>query len=145
MNLTQLNLSNCMQRSSFYFSSSARGLMMTNNLLEYNEPYLEPDLTKSFDIRKPGVRNTAPKETYVKVYPNPANSFITIEYNYGNTQSIGSINIVDPTGKLVFSEEHDRPFDQLVLDTRKFSTGSYIIQLALNKLTVCTAKFVISR
>lgn len=134
-----------LQYNNSLISSSARGLMMTNNLLEYNEPYLEPDLTKSFEIRKPGVRNTAPKETYVKVYPNPANNFITIEYNYGNTKLIGSINITDPSGKLVYSEEPDSSFDQIILDTHNFSPGNYVIQLVINKKTVCTAKFVISR
>ena len=134
-----------MNSNSLTVSSSTRAIMLSNNLLTYNEPYLEPDFTKSFEVKKPGVRSAEPKETFVKVYPNPANKFITIEYNYGNTKLIGSINITDPTGKLVYSEEPDRAFDQIILDTHNFSPGNYVIQLVINKKTVCTAKFVISR
>jgi hypothetical protein len=47
-------LNNFMLYSSPGCISSARGLMIANNLLEYNEPYLEPDLTKSMEVRKPG-------------------------------------------------------------------------------------------
>lgn len=145
MNLTQLNLSNCMQRSSFNFSSSASGLMMANNLLEYNEPYLEPDLTKRFEVKKPGVRSTAPKETFVKVYPNPANDFITIEYNTGNDNANGKIEIIDKSGRRVNIMNLTRHFDQIIMDTRYLKPGHYIIKLVLNGKSVCSTKFVISR
>ncbi len=144
MNLTQLNLSNCIQRSSFYFSSSACGLMVSNNLLTYNEPYLEPDLTKSEEVRKPRVKSENPGLAYLKVYPNPAKDFVTIEYNTWNDKTHDVIEVIDESGRKVFSKNLGRQFDQIILDTRNFKSGSYIFRLASGDKYIGSANVIIS-
>lgn len=131
--------------SSPVVSSSARGLMISNNLLEYHEPYLEPDLTKSLEVRKPRVKQVQPEVAYLKVYPNPAKDFITIEYNTGKDKNNGVIEIIEESGRRAYMSKLSRQFDQIIMDTRYLKTGHYIIKLVLNGKSVCSTKFVISR
>lgn len=138
-------LNNFMLYSSLIVSSSARGLLIANNLLEYHEPYLEPDLTKSVEVRKPRVKPVNQENAYLKVYPNPANDFITIEFNTGNDNANGKIEIIDKSGRRVSIMNLTRQFDQIIMDTRYLKPGHYIIKLVLNGKSVCSTKFVISR
>ena len=138
-------LNNFMLYSSPVVSSSARGLLMANNLLEYNEPYLEPDFTKSVEVRKPRVKQVQPEIAYLKVYPNPAHDFITTDYNTGDEKATGLIEIIDESGRRAHMRNLTRQFDQIILDTRYLKPGHYIIKLVLNGKSVCSTKFVISR
>lgn len=138
-------LNNFLLSSSPAVSSSARGMLVANNLLVYQEPYLEPDFTKSTEIRKPRVNSIKPGETLLKVYPNPAHDFITIEYNTGNDKTNGQIEIMDESGRRAYMRNLTRQFDQIIMDTRYLKPGNFIMKLALNGKTVCSTKFVISR
>jgi hypothetical protein len=118
--------------------------MIANNLLEYNEPYLEPDLTKSMEVRKPRVKPVHPEVVYLKVYPNPAHDFITIEYNTGLDEPQGLIEIIDKTGRKVYYRNIGRPFDQVIIDTRNFRTGSYVVKLVSGGQCVGSTGIIIS-
>lgn len=138
-------LNNFMMYSSPVVSSSARGLMIANYLLEYYEPYLEPDLTKNMEVRKPKLKPVNQENAYLKVYPNPAKDFITIEFNTGNDNANGKIEIIEESGRTAHVRNLTRQFDQIILDTRYLKPGNYIIKIVLNGKPVCSTKFVISR
>lgn len=57
-----------MTSPSAYVSSSARGLLVSNNLMQYSEPYLVPDFTKNTEVKK-GRKDQLKFSQYVKVYP----------------------------------------------------------------------------
>jgi ABC-type taurine transport system substrate-binding protein len=81
---------------------------------------------------------------YLKVYPNPAKDFITIEYNTSNDKIQGVIEIIDESGRKVYNKNLGRQFDQIILDTRNFKSGSYIIRLASGDKYIGNANVIIS-
>jgi len=138
-------LNTFMLNSCMTVSSAARSILVANNLLSYQEPYLEPDLSKSSEIRKPRLKPVIPDDALLKVYPNPGRDFITIGYNLGNNNTIGSIEIVDQSGRKLFDKNLGNQFDQIVLDTRDFKPGSYLISLVDGNKSIISTRFVISR
>lgn len=137
-------LNNFLLNSSPVVTATARGMLVANNLLEYNEPYLEPDLTKSTEVRNPRVKPVLPEQTYLKVYPNPAKDFITIEYNTCNDITQGVIEVIDESGRKVFSRDLNHQSDQIILDVRDFKSGSYIVRLASGDKYIGNANVIIS-
>jgi hypothetical protein len=138
------SLNNFLQYSSPVVTATARGILVVNNLLEYNEPYLEPDLTKSMELRKPGVKPINKETAYLKVFPNPAKDFITIEYNTGNDKIQGVIEIINESGRKVYNRNLGRQFDQIILDTRDLKSGSYIFRLTSGDKYIGSANVIIS-
>lgn len=138
-------LNNFLQSSSDVVSASARSILLANNMLDYDEPHLVPDFTKSANFRRPWNNYTIPDETFLKVYPNPAYDFITIEFNYDKDVAFGSFIIVDQVGKVIYIKELYHSFDQITLDTHNFKSGNYIIKLISKRKTVCSEIIVISK
>jgi len=137
-------LSDLSESSSSSVSASVRSMMIANNLMEYNEPYLIPDLTKSIEARKPSLPDNNASET-IKVYPNPGKDFVTLEYSLGDNYTSGLFEIIDQTGKIVKRGNLGRKTDQIVLDTRDLTRGYYYISLITGNNSVASTRFVISK
>lgn len=131
--------------SSPVVSSSARGLMMANNLLEYNEPYLEPDLIKILEVRKPRLKPVNQENAYLKVYPNPAKDFVTIEYNTGNDKTNGVIEIIEESGRRISFSNLTKQFDQIILDISHLNTTNYVVKLMVGDKIAGSSKLVVSK
>jgi hypothetical protein len=138
-------LVNFMQSSSSSVSSAARSVLVANNMMVYDEPYLKPDLTKSIEIRTPKKISAIPSEFFLKVYPNPAKEFLTIEYNSCNENTDVAVELFDESGRKVYSQKLIRQFDAIILDTRNFKSGNYIVKLEVDNKTVKSSKVVIVR
>jgi hypothetical protein len=134
-----------LQSTSTSVSSAARSIMVAHNLLEYDEPYLIPDLTKSIEVKKPNLKPNVFEAASLKVYPNPANEFVTIEYNTGAEVSQAIIEVIDESGRRVYNKNLGRQFDQIILDTRNFKPGNYIIRLVSGSKYIGNANVIISR
>ncbi|MBW6490781.1 MAG: T9SS type A sorting domain-containing protein [Lentimicrobium sp.] len=137
-------LNNFLLYSSLFVTAAARGILVANNLFEYNEPYLEPDLTKSVEVKKPRVKSVNPEYASLKVYPNPAKDFITIKFNTGDDKTQGIIEIIDKTGRKVYNRNIGRKFDQIIIDTRNFISGSYTVRLVSGGQCVGSTGIIIS-
>lgn len=137
-------LSNFVESPSTSVSAAARSLMVAHQLLDYQEPYLVPDLTKSAEIKKPKAKHSAEQSASLKVYPNPANEFITIEYNAGSDVNQIMIEVIDEKGRLVYNTNLLRRIDQIIIDTRTFNSGNYFIRLVSGNKSVSSANFIIS-
>jgi hypothetical protein len=138
-------LNNFMISPSYAVSSTARSILVAHDLLDYIEPYLEPDLTKSTELSKPKTNSAKEYTETIRVYPNPGRDYITIEYNLGNDYTSGSYEIVDQSGKVVKKGTLNRSTDQVILDTRDLTPGNFYISLILNNKSVGNTRFVISR
>lgn len=125
-------------------SSSARGLLVANNLMQYSEPYLLPDFTKNTEVKK-GRKNQLNNLRYVKVYPNPSKEYITIDYNLNSKNSQASILIVDPSGKTIKTVSVSIAQDQILIDTRNLKPGNYFVQLVQGKKILTSSRFTIIR
>lgn len=138
-------LADFVQSPSNAVSSDARSIMVAHNLLEYKEPYLVPDLTKSAEVKKPMVKQSGDRATSLKVYPNPAKEFITIEYNAGTEENQVMIEVFDESGRLVYNTYLARKIDQIIIDTRNFKPGNYIIRMVADNKSISNANVIISR
>lgn len=146
MDTTSLGpLSNFIQSQSSSVSSAARGLLIANGLLEYNEPYLTPDLTKISVVSNPVKNSIIPTKSLLKVYPNPAHDFITIEYNTNNDKANVVVELSDESGRKVYSQQLVRQLDAIILDMRHYKSGNYFVTLVVDNKIANSAKFVLAR
>lgn len=118
-----------MASPSAYVSSSARGLLVANNLMQYSEPYLVPDFTKKTDVRRKNNEKLNQYNSYVKVYPNPAKDYITIEYDLSKREIKPYIYLLDQSGRLINSISIKKTQDQILVDTKEFKPGTYYVQM----------------
>lgn len=139
-NLVSLNY--FMASPSAYVSASARGLLISNNLLQYSEPYLVPDFTKKSEVIKVG-KNHLNLSTHVKIYPNPSKNYITIEYNLNGKNSNTTILIVDQSGKLVNTMALSKEQDQMLFSTKNLKPGNYFVRLIADGKLCATSRFTI--
>ncbi len=139
------DLSNFVESPSTQVSASALSLMVAHQLFDYQEPYLVPDLTKSMEVKKPKAKPAVDKSNLLKVYPNPANEFITIEYNAGSAENQLMIEVIDEKGRLVYNTKLIRSTDQIIIDTRNFKSGNYIIRLVSGNKSIGNTNVIISR
>ncbi|MBW6490203.1 MAG: T9SS type A sorting domain-containing protein [Lentimicrobium sp.] len=138
-------LADFFQSPSIAVSAAARSIMVAHNMLEYDEPYLIPDLNKSIEVNKPNLKPNVFEAASLKVYPNPANEFVTIEYNTGADVSQAVIEVIDESGRRIYNKNLGRQFDQIILDTRNFKPGNYIIRLVSGSKYIGNANVIISR
>ncbi len=139
------DLGNFVESPSTQVSASALSLMLAHQLLDYQEPYLVPDFTKSSEVKKTKVKPAVDNSNLLKVYPNPANEFITIEYNAGSAENQLLIEVIDEKGRLVYNTNLTRRIDQIIIDTRNFKSGNYIIRLVSGNKSIGNTSVIISR
>jgi hypothetical protein len=99
-----------------------------------NDPWNTPFASSGFDLDAVGVieQSTVSVETHlfsenVKVFPNPANTFVTIQF-FENTliQEINLINTVGQIFTISFEEKQD---SQHSLDISDYQTGLYYLNI----------------
>jgi hypothetical protein len=124
----------------------ARNILIANNLISYTEPIYLPDETKSVVAGKEPKIHTALNAGYLKLFPNPAKYYVIAEYDYSGEFSSNEsvvLTIFSSDGKKVVQKELKKKQDQLLIDGRNLSAGSYLCRISKGKRTLGYAKFVI--
>lgn len=83
------------------------------------------------------------KSTKIKVYPNPATSLLNVELTSNETRK--SIEIMDLTGRKVYSKEVTRNSELLQINTSDLTPGIYFVSVVANDKTVKTEKVIITK
>jgi len=138
-------LADFVQSPSNAVSSAARSIMVAHNLLEYKEPYLVPDLTKSGEVRDPKTLPAKNSDELLKIYPNPGKDYITVEYSVEGNNNSCYYEITDQSGKVVKKSILGKSADQVIIDTRDLASGSYYISLISGNKNVAGSRFIISK
>lgn len=102
----------------------ARGLLMLNGASNYKEPVYLPDVMVN---RKMKTNNRLQEKEYMKVYPNPADKYITVEYSIATEDINVVLKVVNTESKIVFAKKLENPEDIILIDIRNFSQGNYIV------------------
>lgn len=76
----------------------------------------------------------------LKLFPNPATDFVTIQLNEISTQD-ASLKVIDITGKAVYVQALDAVSDNITFDVNRLAPGVYNVLIS-NANAVYTAKFV---
>jgi hypothetical protein len=121
----------------------ARNMLVFNEHLAYEEPYLLPDTSlKNGTIKIPIIAEESfPPE--FKVYPNPAGAYLTIEYNLLDEACDGYIIIRDNIGKTIRTHQLSLNKHSLLISTSELSNGVYYLSLHCNNNSVATEKVII--
>ncbi len=75
-------------------------------------------------------KDQEPYSEIIQVYPNPANTEITIKYNLPETIQNCTINLYDTKGKLLISRNVTTETGSIVFNTSHLPTGNYIISVS---------------
>jgi hypothetical protein len=137
-------LYNIMDNTYEQLQAYARNLLIYTDGLEYHEPYIEMDTSsrEKSAVYHPVFGNGWPQDVYFKLYPNPANEYIALEYDLGYNTENPVVEIVTLSG--VHTETFRLPGIQgvKIVDLRDWQTGTYIIRLTANSKTLQNEKFV---
>jgi len=107
----------------------ARGLLDYFNSSTYSEPVFLPEIMIS---RKAVVsKGNREESSYLKVYPNPAKDFISVDYDLGE-YDVAVIKILNYEGKLIQTIEISESINIKLLSVKDFPQGNYIICLVNN-------------
>jgi len=123
----------------------ARNVLLAMDQITYNEPILLPDLYKSSEAVETYEKmlNTGQPPS-LRVYPNPSKDYVIVEFVTEITKN-SLLVINDSYGQLIKSVQLNSCRDQLVLDTRGWSPGIYVVSLQSDDKTTESCKFSIVR
>jgi hypothetical protein len=124
----------------------ARNTLIDKGIISYQEPYLLPDGTKSSRIHRfenLKIQFQSGNSSFLKVFPNPASDFITIDYLLPNKEAAGVITIFDLNGKAFISKLLLKNTNQFVLSLEGLVSGTYLIKLSDSKGYIDSIKFTI--
>lgn len=116
-------------------ASCTRSILLTNGLIEYNEPILLPnEMFKSTKIVR---NNKIVNNSQLNIYPNPASQWITVDYDL---QVIGSTNavlsIIDATGRVVRSVVLRGNKNSVIVDLTTLQKGIYFCNVVSDKHSI---------
>ncbi|MDY0103087.1 MAG: T9SS type A sorting domain-containing protein [Lentimicrobium sp.] len=120
----------------------SRNLLLSAGLTEYEEPIKLDDGLKTMPVYKPGVQ--AVQSQKLKVYPNPANTFVTVSWNapgQGNTTLV----IHDANGRKVLTRQLQGLHNETIIDITGFVQGTYTVSLTQGGKTIATETLVIAK
>lgn len=122
----------------------ARNALIYIEELAYSEPYILPDSTLKEEEYHSASESQNKKLPAFEIYPNPANSYITIEYDIQSQAAIGYIEIFNIDGRMIEKVELSSTNSSIVLHIgEKYITGMYLCRLVCNGEVIGSEKLTI--
>jgi len=122
----------------------AKNILIHEGLIIYDEPVYFPDYFKSVNTSG-NWTNAYETEDFLKVFPNPAGTYFTVEHNLILYEGEFSIVISDMHGKTVSNYNLNSVQNQHVISTNDYLSGLYLVQLFINGVIKETQKLSISK
>ena len=133
--LHKQTLQNIASRGNNYANAYARNILIVADSLQYNEPIILPSVQNKMMHKKPKTTNGNEEETMLKVFPNPAKNYFTVDYKLSKTSGSAVIEIDDLTGKKLRVLQLNDKQNQLIIETKDLQTGIYYIRLLIDGAT----------
>lgn len=122
----------------------ARNTLIVAGEIDFTEPvYIKLPLKASYVDYPPVPDNIAYEESFLWIYPNPANSYCIVEYKLPETTNLTIVSIHELNGRFIKGYELNNNMDQFVLSFENFDNGIYIISLSGDGKTYETSKIAI--
>lgn len=112
----------------------------------YNICY--PDTVRELPVtssKMPPIAKEGALDKIVTVYPNPAKDYVTFYYNLVEGNEAVLLQVMDLTGKKVYTQKLNGKEGQHIWDTRTMSNGNYIYTLTNNLGEKYTGKLTIKK
>ncbi|MPL94223.1 hypothetical protein SDC9_40373 [bioreactor metagenome] len=120
----------------------SRNILLSDNLIIYEEPVKLDDGLKSMPIYKPELK--AVQSQKLRVFPNPANTFITVSWNVPG-QETNILMIHDANGRQVLTRPLQGQHNEAIIDISGFVNGNYAVILSQGGKTIAAETLVIAR
>lgn len=121
-----------------------RNTLLASGKTDFSEVYILPDLTKSTDVEIPQKKKSKTTNEFLKVFPNPANEYIIIEYIIGKAEN-NDILITDGMGRPVDKLSIKKGADQILYITKNLMPGLYNCSLSNDGRIKSSVKFTVIR
>jgi hypothetical protein len=119
----------------------AQNLLIAAGLLEYEADIEIPEMLKFMPVFQKERRRAPEGPAYIKVFPNPARSYITAEYKLDAEPSNAQLLVIAADGRMIRQVHLKNSQDQVVIELQNLPAGIYFIQLKNNHKMLGTAKF----
>lgn len=126
-------------------ASAARALLMFN---QHGFEYKEIVKTAPEYMPRKGKPNRDPgksRAANLKVYPNPCNDYITLEYRTGNKYKTLWVELIDATGKTVLTQKLKGGDNDELLGIAEFKPGVYVVRLIGDNSLVAVQRITVLR
>lgn len=122
--------------------SFARNIRRHLGLSNYEEPYIIPSSNKSTvaEEKEQEILQSLKDFHYIKLVPNPAISYTTVEYILEETITNAILQITDLSGAVLLSQRIEEEQNQIILDVRNFKAGNYLLSLVADKKVLETVQ-----
>jgi len=116
-----------------------------NPLMDYQEAIIlpEPGL-KSGKVRHWPVKSQI-TENFINIYPNPAGNYFIVQYDLSGFTENGILAISDMNGQELKQYGLRDLKNQVIIGTREYSSGIYLISLMCGKIVADSQKISIIR
>jgi hypothetical protein len=113
-----------------FFSAYALALLKANNNeYAFAETIKHSPVTSSRIAYKGNEDVDAKAKSALKVFPNPTNDYITVEYRTQGQYSVLSIELYDITGKLLRKNQLNNSSNDLLMNLTNIKPGVYMLRL----------------
>lgn len=115
--------------------------------ISYNEPLLLPTELKESKEKRSFKTGKLVERHYLRIFPNPARSYVIIEYNLQEKYVSGnesSLVLTRMDGNPIFCKQVSKRQDQELIKLDGFLSGTYFCSLLINGILLETKKFVIT-
>ncbi len=101
---------------------------------------LEPDCHLNDPV---STTTTSANYAELKLFPNPAQDYINIEYSTTKSPKFIAVNITDLAGRVVYAQVLENQEQYLTISTKDLPSGQYFCQLFIDGSMGATRKFVL--
>ena len=119
----------------------AQNLLIAAGLLEYEADIEIPEMLKFMPVFQNERRRVVTTAAYLKVFPNPARNFITVEYNLDSEPANAEVLVIAADGRIIRQANLKNSHAQVVIELHNLPSGMYIIQLKNNHKMLGIGKF----
>ncbi len=100
--------------------------------------------TKEKHANPPAKPQTAKKSNSVKVYPNPANDLVTLEYQLASTTDIASVVVINQLGQKMYSGNISGGSGIENINISSWSPGLYLFKVNSEQGFEASGSFVVN-
>ena len=85
------------------------------------------------------------KESYLKVFPNPAVHFFIIEYHLKDNSNRSTIELLDIHGKILKHWTLRDNQNQIIVSTENLTTGVYMVRMFIDNSLKASTKIAVTK
>lgn len=141
----QMEIEGVLDNSNDLLHAYCRNILIATNNFLYEEPYLFPDTSST---KSSNVINRFPEtdlsngDSYLNIYPNPANEYLVIKYDLSNNKISMIATVTNISGLIIETIKLNSTKNQEIIDLRNYKPGTYLVKLHTGSIVLETKKFI---